>query len=332
MVFPRIEFLILIPIGLSAQIINPGGGGGSGTVASVALQSASPNLFSGTPGAAVTTSGTLDPDAQLATQTANCIVAGPSSGSVAQPTCRAMVNADLVTTMTGITIDGVTPTIMGYVDPTSSIQTQLNGKQASLSLVKGTYTDGDWCGYTSAGTVLHCDITPVSAYTLPAATASTLGGVKPDGTIITNTAGAITVATATNAALGVAEAGSGLGVSGGVFSVNAQYRTWSCQTGLGDGFNAMPAQTYLQSFCKNTTGVTVTITGVQCYTDGGTPTLNAAGATLGALLTGAVTCTTGFAAGTQSANVALTNGDFINFTFVAGGTAKQTTWIVTGTY
>ena len=68
---------------------------GSGTVTSVALQSAIPNLFSGTAGTAVTTSGTLDPDAQLKTQSANCLVAGPSSGSAAVPTCRTQVVADL---------------------------------------------------------------------------------------------------------------------------------------------------------------------------------------------------------------------------------------------
>ena len=60
--------------------------------------------------------------------------------------------------------------------------------------------------------------------------------------------------------------------------------------------------------------------------------MNAAGHTLGALLTGAVTCSSSFAAGSQSANVLLTNGDYINFTFVADGTCKQSTWVVTGTY
>ena len=113
----------------------------------------------------------------------------------------------------------------------------------------------------------------------------------------------------------------------------AQYKTWSCQPGLGDGLNAITAGTYLQTECKNTTGVSVTLTGLSCYVDGGTSsTMNASGNTLGALLTGAVTCSTSFAAGTQSANVTLTNGDYIKFTFVADGTAKQTTWVVTGTY
>lgn len=110
-------------------------------------------------------------------------------------------------------------------------------------------------------------------------------------------------------------------------------KQWSCQPGLGDGLNAITAGTYLESTCKNTTGSTVTIAGVQCFTDNnGTSTLNAAGNTLGALLTGAVTCTSSFAAGTQSANVLLTNGDYIKFTFVADGTSKQSTWVVYGTY
>jgi trimeric autotransporter adhesin len=44
-------------------------------------------------------------------------------------------------TLTNKTVDGVTPTIFGYLDATSSIQTQLNGKQASL-------------GYTAANVAL----------------------------------------------------------------------------------------------------------------------------------------------------------------------------------
>jgi hypothetical protein len=113
----------------------------------------------------------------------------------------------------------------------------------------------------------------------------------------------------------------------------AQYKIWSCQPGVGDGLNAITAGTYLESTCMNTTGVTVTLTGLKCFTDNaGSSTLNASGNTLGALLTGAITCSASFAAGSQSANVALTNGDYVKFTFVADGTSKQTTWVVTGTY
>lgn len=114
--------------------------------------------------------------------------------------------------------------------------------------------------------------------------------------------------------------------------VGPQYAKLRCETGLGDGLNAMTAGTYLQSFCYNDSGVTWTITGIKCFTDNnGTSTLNAAGNTLGALLTGAVTCTNAFAAGTQSANVLLTSGDYVKFTFVADGTSKQTTFVVSMT-
>jgi hypothetical protein len=119
----------------------------------------------------------------------------------------------------------------------------------------------------------------------------------------------------------------------GAYTLPSQYKTWSCEPGLGDGLNAITAGTYLQSTCWNKTGATVTLTGVGCFTDNaGSSTLNAAGNTLGALLTGAVTCTSSLASGTQSSNVLLTNGDYIKFTFVADGTSKQTTFVVTGSY
>ena len=110
-------------------------------------------------------------------------------------------------------------------------------------------------------------------------------------------------------------------------------RAWSCQPGFGDGTNATAAATYLATTCKNTTGSTVTITGIQCFTDNnGSSTLNATDNSTNALLTGAVTCTTSFAAGTQSAHTTIGNNGFINFTYVADGVSKQSTWVVNGTY
>ena len=41
----------------------------------------------------------------------------------------AIVGTTDTQTLTNKTVDGVTPTVMGYVDPTSSIQTQLNGNR-----------------------------------------------------------------------------------------------------------------------------------------------------------------------------------------------------------
>src|SRR6185369_16463010 len=84
--------------------------------------------------------------------------------------------------------------------------------------------------------------------------------------------------------------------------VNLTNRKWSCQSGLGDGNNSIPSGTYLQSFCYNDTGSTITLSGIKCFTDNsGASTLNATNGAGTGLLTGAVTCTSSFAAGTQSA-------------------------------
>lgn len=74
----------------SAWVAAPGGGGGSGTVTSVGLSL--PAIFS-VSGSPVTTTGTLT--ATLATQTANFVWAGPTTGAAAAPTFRALVTADL---------------------------------------------------------------------------------------------------------------------------------------------------------------------------------------------------------------------------------------------
>lgn len=67
-------------------------GKGSGTVTSVTF-TGDGVLLSSTPSTAVTTTGTLT--ATLLTQTANKVLAGPSSGSAATPTFRTLVTADM---------------------------------------------------------------------------------------------------------------------------------------------------------------------------------------------------------------------------------------------
>lgn len=116
------------------------------------------------------------------------------------------------------------------------------------------------------------------------------------------------------------------------FTLPTQYTKLRCETGLGDGLNAMAAGTYLQTMCYNDSGVTWTITGIKCFTDNnGTSTLNATDSSASGLLTGAITCTNSFASGTQSGTTTISNGGYVKFTFVGDGTSKQTTWVVSFT-
>ena len=75
-------------------------GGGSGTVTSVSW-TGDGTIFTASADTAVTTSGTLTP-ASLIAQTAHYVLAGPTSGSAAAPTFRALAAADLP--VTGLTI------------------------------------------------------------------------------------------------------------------------------------------------------------------------------------------------------------------------------------
>lgn len=127
---------------------------GNGTVTSVGLSM--PNVFS-VANSPVTTSATLT--VTLATQAANLIFAGPTTGSAAAPTFRSIVLADLPNITlakggTGSTIftasrvvvvnsgstaleaSAVTTTELGYLSGvTSAIQTQLNSKQATITVL-----------------------------------------------------------------------------------------------------------------------------------------------------------------------------------------------------
>lgn len=113
---------------------------------------------------------------------------------------------------------------------------------------------------------------------------------------------------------------------------SATARGWSCQTGIGDGANAIPANTYLQTFCRNDTGSTITLTAIRCVTDSGSSTCNAKNGAGTALLTGAITGSATYATGTQSTTTTLAAGDYLLITYVADGTTKQIGLDVAGTY
>lgn len=174
------------------------GGGGTGTVTSVALSA--PASILSVSGSPVTTSGTLT--LSLATQAANTVWSGPTTGAAANPTFRALVAADiplisltsgvsgilpvanggtnssaalnnncmiissagslveqaaqtasrvLTTDTNGLPVAStVTTTTLGFLDATSSIQTQLNSKQASGNYITALTGDGTAAGPGSA--------------------------------------------------------------------------------------------------------------------------------------------------------------------------------------
>lgn len=112
---------------------------GVGTVTSVGLSLPGIITVSGSP---VTTSGTLT--GTLATQTANTVWAGPSSGAAAAPTFRAMVSADLpagtgtvtsvaLTMPGGFTVTGSPVTTSGTIAVACSLTGVIIGSGGSLS-------------------------------------------------------------------------------------------------------------------------------------------------------------------------------------------------------
>ena len=99
------------PTGINASGTAQGcaalGGGGTGTVTSVAITPPSIISASGSP---ITTSGTITET--LNTQSANIVLAGPSSGSAATPTFRALVSADVPTLNQSTTGNAATATAL----------------------------------------------------------------------------------------------------------------------------------------------------------------------------------------------------------------------------
>lgn len=107
---------------------------------------------------------------------------------------------------------------------------------------------------------------------------------------------------------------------------------FNCQPGLGDGLNAIPAGTYLTTTCRNETGATVNLTTIRCVADAGSSTCNATNGAGTGLLTGAVTGTSTYANGTQSATTTIVAGDYVKVIYVADGTTKQIGIDISGTY
>ena len=129
-----------------------GSGGGTGTVTSVSL-SAPTNVFT-VSGSPVTTAGTLT--MTLANQSANQVFAGPSTGSAAAPSFRALVAADI-------------PNLSAVYQPVNSKLTDLTSSSITGNRVWASPRNGS-AGPASFRTVDGADFGPQSNnYVLAAA-------------------------------------------------------------------------------------------------------------------------------------------------------------------
>ena len=81
-----------------------------------------------------------------------------------------------------VSIPVATGSANGYLSSTD--WTTFNGKQANLSLLAGTYTNGDLCTYASTGTLLNCN-TAVPTGTVTSVSATVPTGLTVSGSPIT---------------------------------------------------------------------------------------------------------------------------------------------------
>jgi len=132
------------------------------------------------------------------------------------------------------------------------------GAQASLSLLAGTYTNGDWCSYTSSGTLLNCN----NAAPQPAL--SLLKGTYVDGDMCTyTTSGTLlncNLATSTFDASGAAAARAAVGSCSAGQYVTATTTSGVTCAGIATVQLTMPTSTITANTC--TTPATVTMTGL----------------------------------------------------------------------
>jgi len=153
--------------GTTGQVLTSAGGtsssmtwgnAGSGTVTSVTF-TGDGTVLSSTPSSAVTTSGTLT--AALNSQSANLVFAGPSSGSAAAPTFRALVAADLPATITANYSHANTTVTGGGGDIRINFPTKIydtgNNVTTGASWVFTAPSTGQ---YTFQGSVLVNNVTP----------------------------------------------------------------------------------------------------------------------------------------------------------------------------
>ena len=204
-----------------------GGGGGSGTVTSVGLADGSKTPIYSISGSPVTTSGTLT--FTLNTEPANTVLAGPTSGSAAQPTFRSLVLADLpsqtqnaITALTGdgtasgpgsvpFTLATVNSNVGSFGSSTSIPSFTVNGK-GLITAASGNVViapAGTLSGTTLNSTVVSSSLTSVGTITTGVWNGTTIAVANGGTSLTTLTANNVILGNGTSAPTFVAPGTSG---------------------------------------------------------------------------------------------------------------------------
>ena len=120
-----------------------------------------------------------------------------------------------------------------------------------------------------------------------------------------------------------------------ITSIPSQYKTWSCQDGIGGGTAAIATGSYATNqICLNKSGATWTIVGSTCSVDSGSgTTVTITDGSGNNLLASTLTCASGFATPiAPGATTTIPNGGYIKWTPNPDGTAKTASVTIYGTY
>jgi hypothetical protein len=160
-------------------------GATNGTVTSVGLSL--PSIFNVTV-SPITTSGTLT--AVLNTETSNTVFAGPTTGSAATPTFRALVSADIPPINLASTANGGVTGVLNIANGGTDLSsTPTNGQLLignGTNYTLGTITAGTGISVTNAAGSITVTNTQTTAYTTKTANYTIL---STDGTIFCDTSG-----------------------------------------------------------------------------------------------------------------------------------------------